>query len=168
MLIDRLSNRLGAAAIFHLEEVASHIPERAERRVAALLGNTHAPIVHAPKPPRPAFLLEPAEPITVIAEVPDGPPARFTWRRVTRRVARAEGPERIAPEWWRLIGQMAVERDAASRDDADDRGWALLCAHRNRLGGYAITTASKMSMAAFTGCIVRGFIQALIQAWAEV
>lgn len=122
VLIDRLSNRLGAAAIFHLEEVASHIPERAERRVAALLGNTHAPIVHAPKPPRPAFLLEPAEPITVIAEVPDGPPARFTWRRVTRRVARAEGPERIAPEWWRLIGQMAVERDAASRDDADDRG----------------------------------------------
>ena len=24
----------------------------------------------------------------------------FTWRRVVRRVRRAEGPERIAAEWW--------------------------------------------------------------------
>jgi protein ImuB len=33
--------------------------------------------------------------------VPDGPPVRFEWRRVSHRVTRAEGPERIAPEWWR-------------------------------------------------------------------
>jgi protein ImuB len=26
---------------------------------------------------------------------------RFTWRRVRRQIVRAEGPERIAPEWWR-------------------------------------------------------------------
>ena len=32
--------------------------------------------------------------------MPDGPPLRFVWRRVARRVARADGPERIAPEWW--------------------------------------------------------------------
>ena len=36
-----------------------------------------------------------------IAEVPDGPPARFRWRRTLYRVVRAEGPERIAAEWWR-------------------------------------------------------------------
>jgi len=47
---------------------------------------------------------------------------RFTWRRVTRRVARAEGPERIAPEWWHLIGERAVAQDAASRDAVDDWG----------------------------------------------
>lgn len=41
--------------------------------------------------------------IDVIADVPDGPPASFIWRRVERRVARAEGPERIAPEWWRML-----------------------------------------------------------------
>lgn len=115
-LVDRLSNRLGSRAVFHLEPVASHIPERAERRVAALHG-LPAPVAaeagaqlatQAAKPPRPAFLLEPAEAISVLAEVPDGPPVRFTWRRVTRRVARAEGPERIAPEWWRLIGGRAT------------------------------------------------------------
>ena len=33
--------------------------------------------------------------------MPDGPPIRFRWRRLTHDVARAEGPERIAPEWWR-------------------------------------------------------------------
>jgi protein ImuB len=36
-----------------------------------------------------------------VAEIPDGPPRRFTWRRVRHDVARAEGPERIAPDWWR-------------------------------------------------------------------
>ncbi|MFY0611976.1 MAG: DNA polymerase Y family protein [Hyphomicrobiaceae bacterium] len=124
VLIDRLSNRLGAAAVFHLEEVASHIPERAERRVAALHGGNSlaAPAVFMSKPPRPAFLLEPAEPINVLAEVPDGPPVRFTWRRVTRRVARAEGPERIAPEWWHLIGENIVVGGDTAHEDSEDRG----------------------------------------------
>jgi protein ImuB len=29
-----------------------------------------------------------------------GLPLRFRWRRQERTVARAAGPERIAPEWW--------------------------------------------------------------------
>ena len=39
----------------------------------------------------------------MLAEIPEGPPARFTWRHVSRRVVKAEGPERIAPEWWRAL-----------------------------------------------------------------
>lgn len=35
-----------------------------------------------------------------MAEVPEGPPLQFQWRRAHYRVARAEGPERIGPEWW--------------------------------------------------------------------
>ncbi|MBF0394778.1 MAG: DNA polymerase Y family protein, partial [Alphaproteobacteria bacterium] len=31
---------------------------------------------------------------------PDAAPRRFRWRRDTHEVARAEGPERIAAEWW--------------------------------------------------------------------
>jgi protein ImuB len=51
---------------------------------------------------RPLRLLDPPEPVDeTISEVPDGPPIRFRWRRVLREVTRAEGPERIAPEWWR-------------------------------------------------------------------
>jgi len=52
----------------------------------------------------------------VIAEVPDGPPAQFTWRRVERRVARAEGPERIAPEWWRTLYLDAGQKQPRTRD----------------------------------------------------
>ena len=46
-------------------------------------------------------LLDPPEPVEAIAELPDGAPARFTWRRLSRRVTRADGPERLSPEWWR-------------------------------------------------------------------
>ncbi len=52
-------------------------------------------------PARPLRLLERPEPVEAVAEVPDGPPIRFRWRRVRHIVARAEGPERIAAEWWR-------------------------------------------------------------------
>ena len=46
-------------------------------------------------------LLPRPEPIRVTAQVPDGPPAGMIWRRVSYRFAKAAGPERIAPEWWR-------------------------------------------------------------------
>jgi protein ImuB len=105
LLIDRLANRLGSDRVMRVEPRASHMPERAEAARPAL----HAPGAPSRTPPRcgalrPPFLLACPEPIRVIAEVPEGPPARFTWRRVERRVVRAQGPERIAPEWWREIG----------------------------------------------------------------
>ena len=36
---------------------------------------------------------------------------RFTWRGRTHRVVRAEGPERIAGEWWRRPGERQAVRD---------------------------------------------------------
>ena len=50
---------------------------------------------------RPLRLFAKPEPVEAIAAVPDGPPVHFRWRRALYRVARVEGPERIAPEWWR-------------------------------------------------------------------
>jgi protein ImuB len=49
---------------------------------------------------RPVRLLPAPEPIEVLYAVPDGPPARFRWRRVPYRIRRHQGPERVAPEWW--------------------------------------------------------------------
>jgi len=46
-------------------------------------------------------MLRRAEPAEVTALVPEGPPRRFRWRGVTHGVALAQGPERIAGEWWR-------------------------------------------------------------------
>ncbi len=50
---------------------------------------------------RPIRLFARPQPIDVTAALPDEPPVLFRWRKVLHRIARAEGPERIAPEWWR-------------------------------------------------------------------
>lgn len=116
-LIDKLSNRLGPERVFRLIPVESHIPERAEIRVPALrarpTGNAQPPITHM----RPSLLFPAPELITVLATVPDGPPAWFTWRRLSHTVARSEGPERIEPEWWHLIGRKgSFEQSLRPRD----------------------------------------------------
>ena len=98
-LIDRLVNRLGVRAVRRLVPKASHIPELAQSLRNAFAGPSLWPLQPG-KPPRPPLLLARPEPLTVLAEIPEGPPARFFWRHVTRRVVKAEGPERIAPEWW--------------------------------------------------------------------
>jgi protein ImuB len=129
VLVDRLVNRLGADRVTRLHPRASHLPERAQVRVPA--GNAPVPVARedmpwplAGRPPRPPLLLPVPEPIRVIAEVPEGAPARFVWRRVEHRVARAEGPERIAREWWREIGgRESRTRDYYRIEDADGAGY---------------------------------------------
>jgi protein ImuB len=49
--------------------------------------------------------------IEVLALLPDNPPAAFIWRRVRRRIVRADGPERIAGEWWRSADEVGTARD---------------------------------------------------------
>ena len=110
-LVDRLTHRLGSSRVLTLTACASHVPERAAvtRPALASLGQLSPPPVprSASWPatgPRPPFLLARPEPIQVVAEVPEGAPARFTWRRRGHPVVKTEGPERIAPEWWRVFG----------------------------------------------------------------
>jgi protein ImuB len=62
-------------------------------------------------PTRPIRLFARPEPVEAVAEVPDGPPVRFRWRHVLHEVAQAEGPERIAMEWWRDADNRALTRD---------------------------------------------------------
>lgn len=98
-LLDRLTAKLGPDKVTWSAWVHSHMPERVEGRVPALAGAADAPI--AVNRERPLRLLEPPEEIAVLYAVPEGPPARFRWRRVSYLTARHEGPERVAPEWWR-------------------------------------------------------------------
>jgi protein ImuB len=60
---------------------------------------------------RPIRLFARPQPIDVTAALPDAPPVLFRWRRVLHRIVRAEGPERIEPEWWRNAGEAAGTRD---------------------------------------------------------
>ena len=129
-LVDRLTNRLGPDRVSRLAPRESHIPERSEARIPALHNFARAKPLTGPRqdgPVRPPFLLATPEPIGVVAEVPEGPPARFTWRRVKHRVVRAQGPERIAPEWWRQIGagtaKLARTRDYYRIEDETGSGY---------------------------------------------
>ena len=100
LLIDRLTARLGADRVLTPEPVDSWIPERAERLRPALGCIPAADGTEVGR--RPILLLDPPEPIEdPIFDLPEGAPARFIWRRVSRRIVRAEGPERLSPEWWR-------------------------------------------------------------------
>ncbi len=58
-----------------------------------------------------------------IASVPDGPPLRFRWRRVLHEVAAVEGPERIAPEWWK--NSQSFTRDYFRAEDRDGQAFWL-------------------------------------------
>ncbi len=125
-LVDRLGARFGAGAVVRFAPADTHVPERAEAAVPAVeLGSAAVawarPASHAL--PRPLHLFDPPQPIEALAEVPDGPPLRFRWRRVLHEVARAEGPERIAPEWWRATD--GPTRDYYRVEDAGGRRFWL-------------------------------------------
>jgi len=108
-LIDRLSARFGEHRVQRFVSQDTHIPEAASVGVPAQdrdFLTQNWPLKRQPGDPprRPLRLLERSEEISAIASVPDGPPARFRWRRAQFNVHRAEGPERIAMEWWKNHG----------------------------------------------------------------
>jgi protein ImuB len=127
-LIDRLSTRLGAGAVRRLVPRNSHIPEQAQLALPAI--HTPAPIRWPAPPPgeptlRPLFIFDPPQPVEVIAEVPDGPPHRFRWKRRLHEVRLYEGPERISAEWWHLPSKPVLTRDYYRIEDARGRRYWL-------------------------------------------
>lgn len=125
-LIDRLTARLGPDAVLRFEPFASHIPERAARLVPASArpGGEPWPDLDPDDPPlRPLQMFDPPQPVETLAEVPDGYPLKFRWRRVLHEVTRAEGPERIGGEWWRAPDQRT--RDYYRVEDRDGRRFWL-------------------------------------------
>ena len=128
-LVDALANRIGTHRLWRAAPVESDVPERS----CAWTPPLDPPAAPAKPPraddvrrldmrqpehpwhprwPRPVRLLRRPERIDhVLAELPDQPPRRFTWRGQSHRVIRAEGPERIAGEWWRRARERLAVRD---------------------------------------------------------
>jgi protein ImuB len=139
-LVDRLAGRLGSDAVWRAEPFASHVPERAASRQAPLSPPQNG--AWDLQRPRPLRLFNRPEPIEVIALVPDDPPVSFSWRGMPHRVRRAEGPERLAREWWRLSFDKAADpvlvRDYYRvEDEAGARFWLF------RAGLYTADTPPK-------------------------
>jgi protein ImuB len=114
-LIDRLTARLGETRVLRFMAQDSHVPEQESVTIPAASAKEFSPGEFSQQdslaPPRPLRLFERHEPVDVIAEVPDSPPVKFRWRRVSHHVTRVEGPERIAMPWWRDGKNRAMTRD---------------------------------------------------------
>ncbi|WP_460448478.1 Y-family DNA polymerase [Alsobacter sp. SYSU BS001988] len=150
-LADRLAARFGPRRVQRLVAQDTHIPERAAfaapaQRVggagAAKTAEAAAEWafhrVPEEPPPRPLRLLDPPERIEALAEIPDGPPIRFRWRRALHLVRKAEGPERIAPEWWRASPDALTRDYFRVEDEAGRRFWLF----REGLWGYETASPS--------------------------
>ncbi len=100
--LDTIAARLGSTAVVYAQAADTHAPRRATR-----FTRTESKAADLPAPPEDAVMRRPlcsftnGQPIDVMASLPDGPPLRFRWRRVLHEIVRAEGPERIAPDWLR-------------------------------------------------------------------
>ncbi|MBX3531497.1 MAG: DNA polymerase Y family protein [Rhizobiaceae bacterium] len=149
LLADRLRARLGDAILEQPVMVASHLPERAQRSepfsvpipAARDVENGHMQSSRSNPAERPVRLLPRPEPVDVAAaEVPEGPPASFRWRRALHRVMRAEGPERIAPEWWRQPAKAESRDYFRVEDEAGRRYWLY------REGFYGTASAPRWYM----------------------
>jgi protein ImuB len=124
-LVDRLTVRLGAERVRRPQARASHLPERASGWRGAVEGeglDCRAPAGLA-MTVRPQRLLDRPEAIGVVYATPEGVPRRFTWRRGVHDIARVEGPERIAPEWWRQPGGTRLRDYYRVEDAAGRRFW---------------------------------------------
>ena len=75
--------------------------------------------------PRPVRLLRRPEQLDhVIAELPDQPPRRFSWRGESHKVVHADGPERVSGEWWKRSAEQHAVRDYFQvEDEAGQRFW---------------------------------------------
>ncbi len=130
LFADRIRARLGEHVLARPLLCESHIPEDAWR-AAAFTASPPGPAGAQERLPerfspteRPIRLFREPETIEVTAELPEGPPARFRWRQVSYRVAVAEGPERIASQWWREK-EASPTRDYYRVEDEEGRRYWL-------------------------------------------
>ena len=133
-LIDRLTARLGPARIGRPHVNAVHAPERANSWAAPDTKTAETPaLMQDGVMRRPLRLFARAQPVEAVAPMPDGPPMRFRWRRVLHDVARAEGPERIMPDWLRAPHGRA--RDYYRVEDREGRRFWLYREDHHDEGG---------------------------------
>jgi len=128
-LIDRLAARFGSQNVLAFQANETNVPEAAwvalpaqqierSEKLWRRMRQTH----EAPRRPLRMFAIP--EPIEAIASVPSGVPRRFRWREVLHLVAHAEGPERIAMDWWRHQS-VPPTRDYFRVEDSEGRRFWL-------------------------------------------
>jgi protein ImuB len=124
-LVDRLKARLGDEAVWRAEVKESWVPERTVAHAQPFAPRSGRR--WDPARPRPLRLFTRPEPVEAMAPVPDDPPLQFRWRGRLCKVRAAEGPERIAEEWWmrpiEAVGPGRVRDYYRVEDEEGRRFW---------------------------------------------
>ena len=127
-LVDRLSVRFGSHRVLAFQPNDTHIPEAASLALPAQeVRDSKATWtkIHQPKgaPRRPLRMFAKPEEVRTVAEIPSKPPRRFHWRGVWHDISHAEGPERIAMEWWRHVTPQPTRDYFRVEDKTGNRFW---------------------------------------------
>lgn len=133
-LLDRMGLRLGFEHVCRIQIQESLLPEHATAYVPVT--NVVAPNAAWPAHRiRPVRLIEPPSPIEVSEIIPGKLPTRIRIGHELHRIVRAEGPERLSPEWWRERPIHWSVRDYYRiEDEHGQRLWVFRETLRNQAG----------------------------------
>jgi protein ImuB len=126
-LLDRLESKFGKDIIHRYLPDEHHLPERSIKLASSL---QEKPTVEwRTDKLRPIQLLPQPQRIEVTAPIPDYPPMNFRYDGKLHKVKKADGPERIEPEWWLDDG---LHRDYyVIEDEEGKRYWLFRAGHYN-------------------------------------
>ncbi|GGH02634.1 Y-family DNA polymerase [Pedobacter zeae] len=124
-LLDRVAVKVGPNVIRRYLPASHYWPERSVQPTFSVTEKPAA--AWRLDMPRPTELLPAPVAIEVMALIPDHPPRFFIYKGVRHQVVKADGPERIAREWWLEQGE---HRDYYQvEDDQGRRYWLFRSGH---------------------------------------
>ncbi|MES2454727.1 MAG: DNA polymerase Y family protein [Bacteroidota bacterium] len=124
-LLDRVAIKVGINSIHRYLPDEHHWPERSIRLAGSIAEKPVVPWRN--DRPRPTILLAKPERIEVTAPIPDYPPMLFRHKGQLHHIKKADGPERIAQEWWLESGE---HRDYYQvEDEKGQRYWLFRLGH---------------------------------------
>ena len=124
-LLDRIGGKIGGDSIHRYLPDEHYWPERSFKPALSVT-ETAEPGWKNDRL-RPVQLLARPELVEVTAPVPDYPPMLFRYKGTLHKIVRADGPERVEPEWWLHQGE---HRDYyCVEDDEGKRYWLFRSGH---------------------------------------
>lgn len=124
-LLDRVTGKVGPNVIHRYVPDTHYWPERSLKKTLSI---TELPVTDWPTDkPRPTEILSCPESVEVMALIPDHPPKFFIYKNTKHRILKADGPERIEPEWWM---DKSEHRDYYQVEDEEgQRYWLFRLGH---------------------------------------
>jgi protein ImuB len=109
-LLDRLGQRLGFGQVCRFR-VCESLPPESSLELVPVSGACPPGAGWPPHRIRPVWLIEPPAPVRIAGMIPGKWPVRIHAGGELHRIVRAEGPERLTPEWWRDLPPAWKTRD---------------------------------------------------------